>query len=64
MELELSGKTAFVTGASRGIGKAIAQLLHAKGCHVALNARNAERLASVCADLTWRKWIFTPSTSV
>ena len=52
MGLELSGKAGLVTGASHGIGRAIAELLLAKGCHVALNARNTDRLASVCAGLS------------
>lgn len=45
MELELAGKTALVTGSSRGIGLAIAQALHAEGCRLALNGRDAKRLA-------------------
>lgn len=48
---ELAGKTALVTGSSRGIGRAIATLLHASGCRVALNARHAEGLAPTAAAL-------------
>ena len=45
MQLDLSGKTALVTGSSKGIGWAIAQMLHAEGCRVALNGRSAADLA-------------------
>ena len=51
MRLELRGKTALVTGSSRGIGRAIAEFLHAEGCRVALNARSSEELDRVAASL-------------
>jgi NAD(P)-dependent dehydrogenase (short-subunit alcohol dehydrogenase family) len=45
--LPLSGKTALVTGASKGIGAEIAQSLAAKGAHILLIARNADALEKV-----------------
>ena len=44
MNLDLAGKVAVVTGASGGIGTAIARQLLGQGCRVALMARDVERL--------------------
>ncbi len=51
MQLELAGRTALVTGSSRGIGLAIAETLHAEGCRVALNGRTPADLAAAVANL-------------
>lgn len=47
----LTGKTAFVAGASRGIGQAIAEHLAAAGAHTLLASRSAEALESIAARL-------------
>ena len=48
----LHGQTAVVTGAGRGIGRAIAKALAARGAGVALIARNANELAESRAEIT------------
>ncbi|TAN21886.1 MAG: 3-oxoacyl-[acyl-carrier-protein] reductase [Acidobacteria bacterium] len=45
------GRVALVTGASQGIGRAIALALAADGCAIACAARNAEKLAAVVAEI-------------
>lgn len=51
MELELKGKVALVTGASRGIGLAVARGLAAEGARVALCARDGAALEKVAAEI-------------
>jgi len=48
----LSGRIALVTGASQGIGRACALELARRGAHVALAARNADKLAEVAQEIT------------
>ena len=48
---DLSGKTALVTGASGGIGGAIARALHARGATVGLSGTRTEPLEALAADL-------------
>jgi len=47
----LDGRVALVTGASRGIGEAIARLLAAHGAHVVLTSRKQESLDEVSAEI-------------
>ncbi|MFJ2604995.1 glucose 1-dehydrogenase [Streptomyces sp. NPDC091279] len=48
---DISGRTALVTGSSRGIGLALAQGLLEAGCTVVLNGRDRDRLAEAAAKL-------------
>lgn len=51
MDLGLSGKSALVTGASKGIGKGVARALFAEGCSVHLVSRSVENLDAAVADI-------------
>jgi NAD(P)-dependent dehydrogenase (short-subunit alcohol dehydrogenase family) len=52
MKINLSGRTAVITGASRGLGKAMAMALSAAGAQIALVARDVERLQGVRDAIT------------
>lgn len=51
MQLELAGKRALVTGSSHGIGRAIAEVLHAEGVRVALNGLTAANVSLAASEL-------------
>lgn len=51
MEMELQDKIAVITGGSVGIGLAVAEALAAEGVHLALVARQEERVKQVAADI-------------
>ena len=54
MDLNLSGRSALITGGSKGIGRAIAERLAAEGCRLNLVARSPADLEQAAAELTSR----------
>jgi len=46
MDLKLAGKTALITGGSKGIGRAAAETLAGEGCNVVIVSRSADALAA------------------
>lgn len=61
--MELTGKTALVTGAGKGIGRAVAEALAREGVHLALLARDRAALETVAGDLTARYGVKTLALS-
>src|SRR5690606_25745467 len=51
---DLNGRKALVTGASGGIGEAVARVLHAQGATVGLHGTRREKLETLAADLSER----------
>jgi len=52
MKRKLEDRTAVITGASKGLGKAMAQALAAEGARVALVSRDREKLTAVADEIT------------
>lgn len=51
-EIDIKGRTAFITGASSGIGKACAEALASRGVNLVLTARRFDRLQHLSDDLS------------
>ncbi|MCQ8184984.1 3-oxoacyl-[acyl-carrier-protein] reductase [Parvularcula maris] len=60
---DLSSKTALVTGATGGIGEAIARTLHTQGATVAISGRNEGKLEALASDLGERVHILPADLS-
>jgi 3-oxoacyl-[acyl-carrier protein] reductase len=58
MDLGLTGRVALVTGASRGIGRAIAAELVAEGATVAIASRSRERIDATAAEIGATGFVF------
>jgi 3-oxoacyl-[acyl-carrier protein] reductase len=58
MDLGLAGRVALVTGASQGIGRAIAAELIAEGARVAVSSRSRERIDAAAAELGATGFVF------
>ncbi len=51
MKIDLTGRTALVTGASRGIGESIARRLGEAGAHVLVAARSLDRVNQIASEI-------------
>ena len=60
---DLTGKKALVTGASGGLGEAIARMLHARGATVGLHGTREEKLNQLASDLGERVMVFPANLS-
>lgn len=60
---DLTGRKALVTGATGGIGEAVARMLHKAGATVGLHGTRVERLEALAADLGERTKIFPANLS-
>ena len=60
---DLTGKTALVTGATGGIGGAIARILHAQGAIVGISGRNEDKLKALADELGDRVHILAADLS-
>ncbi len=60
---DLSGRKALVTGASGGIGEAIARALHARGAHVGLHGTRVVKLEALASELGERVAAFPANLS-
>ena len=57
MDLGLRGRTALVTGASKGIGLGIARALAEEGAQVAMSSRSRERIEAVAGEIGARGYV-------
>lgn len=60
---DLTGRKALVTGATGGLGEAIARALHAQGAIVGLHGTREEKLQSLAAELGERVFVFPANLS-
>ena len=60
---DLTGKAALITGASGGIGSAVAKSLHAQGATVAISGTRREALDALAAELGGRVHVLTANLS-
>ncbi|MCF6321822.1 MAG: 3-oxoacyl-[acyl-carrier-protein] reductase [Rhizobiaceae bacterium] len=61
--LDLTGKKALITGASGGLGEAIAKMLHARGATVGIHGTREEKLNSLASELGERVMVFPANLS-